>query len=221
MRDNWWKYLLGVWMAVIIVAAFLFTPTAKGLGQTTRVLYFHVPSAWVTTLAFFISALYSLLYLIKHQPHLDIRAEAAAQIGLIFAILTTVTGSIWAKEIWHSYWNWDPRETSIFMLLLIYAAYFALRSAIEDPEQRARLSAVYSLLAFATVPFLVFVIPRIYDSLHPDPLINPDRKIHMDVRMLRVFLGSFGAFTVLFYWLFTLRVKVLSLEAELLRKLEE
>jgi len=97
------------------------------------------------------------------------------------------------------------------MLLLIYAAYFALRSAIEDPEQRARLSAVYSLLAFATVPFLVFVIPRIYDSLHPDPLINPDRKIHMDVRMLRVFLGSFGAFTVLFYWLFTLRVKVLIL----------
>jgi len=91
MRENWWKYLLGVWMAVIIVAAFLFTPTAKGLGQTTRVLYFHVPSAWVTTLAFFISAIFSVLYLMKHKPEQDIRAEAAAQIGLIFAILTTVT----------------------------------------------------------------------------------------------------------------------------------
>ncbi len=221
MRENWWKYLLGIWMAVIIVAAFLFTPTAKGLGQTTRVLYFHVPSAWVTVLAFFISAVYSVLYLARHRMEYDIRAESAAQIGLIFAILTTVTGSIWAKEIWHSYWNWDPRETSIFMLLLIYAAYFALRSAIEDPEQRGRLAAVYSLLAFATVPFLVFVIPRIYDSLHPDPLINTDRKIHMDVRMLRVFLGSFGAFTLLFYWMFTLRVKVLTLHFNFARNVEE
>ena len=213
MKRDWWKWLLGIWMTVMILGAFLYTPVAKGLGQTTRVLYFHVPSAWVATLSFLISAIYSIRYLKTPKIEHDIWAAASAQIGFMFTFLATVTGAIWAKEIWHSYWNWDPRQTSIFVLMLIYAAYFALRSAIEEDHQKARLAAVYSILAFVTVPFLVFVIPRIYDSLHPDPLINPERKIKMDPRMLRVFLGSLFGFTVLFYWI--LRIKT---EIEFLRR---
>ena len=219
MRRDWWKWFLGIWMTLMILGAFLYTPVAKGLGETTRVLYFHVPAAWVATLSFLISAVYSIRYLQKQQIQYDVWAASSAQIGFIFTILATVTGSIWAKEIWHSYWNWDPRETSIFVLLLIYAAYFALRSAIEETNQKARLAAVYSILAFVTVPFLVFVIPRIYDSLHPDPLINPEVKIKMDPRMLRVFLGSLFGFTLLFYWMLRIKTDIEFLKLKLTKRM--
>lgn len=208
---HWWKYLFGIYMTIVIVGAFLYAPTAQGLGETTRVLFFHVPCAWIATLAFFISAIYSIAYLRKQSMISDLKAASAAQIGLIFTILATVTGSIWAKEIWHSYWNWDPRQSSIFILLLIYAAYFALRSAVEEKHQRARLASVYSIIAFVTVPFLIFIVPRIVESLHPDPLINPQGKVEMDSRMLRVFIGSFVGFTVLFFWMLYLKIQTAQL----------
>jgi len=209
---NWWKYFLGCWMVLIILGAFLYAPPAKGLGDTARILFFHVPMAWLATLSFLISAVSSIHYLRRRERIYDIWAVSAAQIGLLFAILATITGSIWAKKIWHSYWNWDPRETSIFILLLIYAAYFALRSAVDVDEQRAKLAAVYSIIAFVTVPFFIFIIPRVYESLHPDPLINPEGKIKMDSRMLQVFLGSLFGFTILFYWI--LRIKVSAARAK-------
>ena len=204
---SWWKYLLGIWMTVVIIAAFLYAPPAKGLGETARIIFFHVPTAWLASLAFLISAIGSLQYLRTQQQKYDIWAYSAAQIGLIFAVLATVTGSIWAKKIWQSYWNWDPRETSIFILLLIYAAYFALRSAIDVEEQKAKLSAVYSIVAFVTVPFFIFIIPRVYESLHPDPLINPEGEIKMDGRMLQVFINSLRSFTLLFFWMLRLKIK--------------
>ncbi len=211
LNKDWWKYFLGIWMVLIILGAFLYAPPAKVLGDTARILFFHVPCAWIATLAFLISAIYSLKYLRNPDLKFDLRASSAAQIGFLFTVLATITGSIWAKKIWHSYWNWDPRETSVFILLLIYAAYFALRSAIEVQEQKARLSAVYSIIAFVTVPFFIFIIPRIYQSLHPDPLINPEGKIKMDARMLQVFLGSLGGFTILFYWMYRLKVEIAQL----------
>ncbi len=220
LNKDWWKYFLGVWMVLIILGAFLYAPPAKVLGDTARILFFHVPCAWIATLAFLISAIYSVKYLRKPDLEFDLKASTAAQIGFLFTVLATITGSIWAKKIWHSYWNWDPRETSIFILLLIYAAYFALRSAIEVQEQKARLSAVYSIIAFVTVPFFIFIIPRIYQSLHPDPLINPEGKIKMDARMLRVFLGSLGGFTILFYWIYRLKVEVARLKIIQLEKEE-
>jgi len=204
----WWKSLFGIYMVLIILGAFLYAPVAKGLGETTRILFFHVPCAWIATLAFLVSAVYSILYLRKQKMIHDLKASSAAQIGLVFTILATITGSIWAKQIWHSYWNWDPRESSIFILLLIYAAYFALRSAVDEQNQKARLSAVYSIIAFVTVPFLIFVVPRIVESLHPDPLINPRGKVDMDSRMSTVFFGSFVGFTALFFWMLYLKIQI-------------
>lgn len=203
----WWKFLLGIYMVLIILGAFLYAPIAKGLGETTRILFFHVPCAWIATLAFLVSAVYSIRYLRSQDMLMDLKASSAAQIGLIFTILATVTGSIWANEIWHSYWNWDPRESSIFILLLIYAAYFALRSAIEEKQQKARLAAVYSIIAFVTVPFLIFVVPRLVESLHPDPLINTQGKMEMDSKMATVFFGSFVGFTALFFWMLHLKIQ--------------
>jgi heme exporter protein C len=207
----WWKFSLGVYMVLIILGAFLYAPTAKGLGETTRILFFHVPCAWIATLAFLVSAVYSIRYLRSQNMLMDLKASSAAQIGLVFTILATVTGSIWANEIWHSYWNWDPRESSIFILLLIYAAYFALRSAIEEKQQKARLAAVYSIIAFVTVPFLIFVVPRLVESLHPDPLINTTGKVEMDSKMSTVFFGSFIGFTVLFFWMLYLKIQTVRL----------
>jgi heme exporter protein C len=217
-NKSWWKFLLGIWMSLVIIGAFLYAPPAKGLGETARILFFHVPTAWLATLAFLISAINSIQYLRTQKVRFDFWASSAAQIGIIFAALATVTGSIWAKKIWQSYWNWDPRETSIFILLLIYAAYFALRSAIDVHEQKAKLAAVYSIIAFITVPFFIFIIPRVYESLHPDPLINPEGKIKMDGRMLQVFLGSLFGFTILFYWMLKIKVDTLKIKLRMEEK---
>lgn len=205
MIQNILKIILFIWITLVIVGAFLYAPTAKGLGEFTRVLYFHVPMAWITVLAFLLSAIYSILFLKNKKMKFDHQAEAANQLGILFAILATVTGSIWAKMAWGSFWNWDPRETSIFILLLIYAAYFALRSAIEQEDRRAALSAVYSILAFVTVPFFIFIVPRIYEGLHPDVVGEvvkaSDKKMVMGPRILLVFLSSLAGFTAFFVWM--------------------
>ena len=214
-----WQFGLLIWLFLVILGAFLWTPLAEGLGEYTRILYFHVPVAWVTVLAFLIGAVYSILYLKKRQIIYDQIAEAAGHLGLLYCVLATVTGSVWAKVSWGSFWNWDPRETSIFILLLIYAAYFALRSAIEQEDRKAALSSVYSILAFVTVPFFVFIVPRAYSSLHPDPLVNTQAKINMDGKMLTTFLSSLLGYTVLFFWIFKRKVDLVKIKLEL-RKME-
>lgn len=163
------KLLIGVWIAGVAVSMFLVIPQYEGLGNAGRIIIMHVPTAWVSVLAFSISALFSGLYLWRGQPKHDDYALASAESGFLFTVLATVTGAIFSQVVWGVYWNWDPRQTSIFVLLLIYAAMFALRSSIEDVARRRQLSAVYSLFAFVTMPFLIFVAPRISDStLHPN-----------------------------------------------------
>ena len=163
------KLLLGVWLAGVVVAMFLYVPQYAGLGKDGRIIIMHVPTAWVTSVAFAVSAVYSILYLRRRRTADDAFAVAAAEVGFLFCILATVTGAIFAQLVWGVFWNWDPRETSILVLLLIYAAYFALRSAIDEPERQRRLAAVYNLFAAVTMPFLLFVAPRVAESsLHPN-----------------------------------------------------
>ena len=209
------RVLLLVWIAGWILMAFFWAPLVPVLGETTRVLYFHIPAAWVTVLALGWSMVHSVLYLRRRRMEHDHHAAAAAEIGLMFCVLATVSGSLWAKAMWGSYWNWDPRETSIFFLLLVYAAYLALRGAIEQPERRARLAAIYSAVAFVTVPFLIFVVPRIYFSLHPDPIINPQGKLDMDPRIRIAFFAMLLGFTGVFFWMQSLRVRVARMEHRL------
>jgi heme exporter protein C len=207
-----YKILLAIWMAVIIAAAFLYTEAASGFpGQTSRILFFHVPQAWVATLAFLVSMIASAVYLAKRRVKADDLALSAAELGFLFCVLATVTGSIFAKATWGSFWNWDPRETSIVILLMIYGAYFALRSAVPDPERKRVFAGVYSILAFITVPFLVFVVPRITASLHPEDTMNPANP-GMDAKTLKVFLGSLFAYTALFVWMLQLRIRIFRLE---------
>jgi heme exporter protein C len=212
----WWKILIGLLITVVVVSVFLMPPPQKELGDISRIFFFHVPVAWVTVLAFLVAMINSVLYLSKKNPVYDIQAAVSSQVGFLFAILATVSGAIFAKNAWGSFWNWDPRETSVFILLLIYGAYLALRSAIEAEDRKANLSAVYSILAFITVPFLVFVVPRVFQSLHPtDTIVNSQIKFQMPPLILAVFLGSLLGFSLLFVWLFNLEVKLTVLSKKL------
>jgi len=207
-----YKILLALWMALIIVASFFYSEAAGGFpGETSRILFFHVPQAWIATLSFLLSMIGSAIYLKKRTVDADHFALSAAELGFLFCVLATVTGSIFAKATWGSFWNWDPRETSIVILLMIYGAYFALRSALADPDKKRLFSAAYSILAFATVPFLVFVVPRITTSLHPEDTMNPASP-GMDPRTLKVFLGSLLAYTTLFVWMLRLKIRLLRVE---------
>jgi heme exporter protein C len=192
-------------------------PVIPGLEEKARNILYHVPVAWTTVVAFLVATYYGYRYLKTKDLDYDLRSVSAAGLGLLFCILATVTGAIWAKFNWGSLWNWDPRETSIFVLLLIYGAYFALRSALETDEKRASLSAVYSIIAGITVPFFIFVMPRIMTGLHPGAKgdlegAGPVVQFKMSPNMLVIFLLGLLGFTLLFFWLFNLRVRLARLE---------
>jgi heme exporter protein C len=196
------KWLLGPYLLAVILAAFFWPQPAKGfIGESSRIVFFHVPMAWTSTLAFVIAAIYSIVHLVRRSPDSDEAAASAVRLGFLYSILATVTGSIFAGVMWNSYWNWDPRETSIVMLLFLYAAYLFLRGAISDPERRGVFCAVYALFSGFVMPFLIFVIPRVATSLHPQTIINPQGKILMDTPTRTVFFASLAGFTALFLWM--------------------
>ncbi len=190
--------LIVVWMVGVVSAVFYLIPPAEGLGYLVRIAFFHIPVAWVSVLAFLVSAATAGQYLKTRKRKYDCVSACSAKLGLSFCFLATVSGAVFAKLTWGTYWNWDPRQTTVFILLLIYGAYLALRVAIEEEERRAIVSAVYALLSFLTVPFLVFVIPRMYFSLHPEPILNHTGKVAMDSLMLYVLLAALGACTALY-----------------------
>ncbi|PLX25413.1 MAG: hypothetical protein C0600_12045 [Ignavibacteria bacterium] len=181
-------------------------PFIPGLEERAKIIFFHVPMAWMTVVAFLVSMWFGIQYLRKKDLEDDFRSVASAGLGLLFCVLATTTGSLWAKFNWGSFWNWDPRQTSIFVLLLVYGAYFALRSAVEIEEKKATLSAVYNIIAAATVPFFIFIMPRIMPGLHPGsaddnsagPVVSSGG---MDAIMRFVLYSMLGGFLVLYGWL--------------------
>ncbi|MBV6510838.1 MAG: cytochrome c biogenesis protein CcsA [Ignavibacteriales bacterium] len=227
MKSNILKVSLFLLLAFVTVAGLAFPivekpahwyefPLIPGLEENAKIIFFHVPTSWVSVIAFFMSTVFSIMYLRKKRIEDDYKAYTAAQLGMIFTILATVTGAIWAKFAWGAFWSWDPRQTSIFALMLIYGAYFALRSAIEDDEKRARLSSVYSIIAFITVPFFVFIMPRIMRGLHPgsadDSHSGPVVNFKMDQNMLLIFYLSLLGFTILYWWMWSVGHRSLALK---------
>ena len=194
-------------------------PMIQGLGELGRNMLFHVPMSMVAFIAFLFGTIYSILYLVKKDFDFDRRARASSAAGTLFTILATVTGSIWARFSWGTFWNWDPRETSIFILLLIYGAYFMLRSLLEESEdKKARIAAVYNIISFVSVPFLMFVVPRITQSLHPGgggteaPIINLSGQTHTDRTLLNMHWISVLLFFFVFLWIKDLYTRILRLQ---------
>ena len=199
------KFLLLPYLAAVIAGAFLWPAPAEGfIGESSRIVFFHVPCAWTSSLAFLVAAAYSLAYLARRNPWHDDIAAAAVRIGLLFGVLTLITGSLFANIMWGSWWNWDPRESSYLLLVFLYAAYVFLRASIDDPQRRGRIAAAYALFAAVLMPFLVFVAPRVTASLHPQTVINPQGKILMDTPTRVVFFGAMAGFSALFLWILSI-----------------
>jgi len=203
-------WLLWIWIIGVIWAAFFYAPLAEGfVGQSSRILFFHVPMAWVSFVAFLAAGAWSIRFLAggRRVAH-DHAASAAVELGLLFCVLATVTGALWARVMWGAFWNWDPRQISIVLAMIFYAAYLALRSAVEEPETRRRLAAAYAVLGLVVAPFLFFVLPRLTFSLHPDTVVNRRGRIEMESRMRQVLAASSLAFTVLFFWIHRIQVRL-------------
>ncbi|MCG6958836.1 cytochrome c biogenesis protein [bacterium BMS3Abin03] len=229
-----WKIVLFLLIAFVSVAGIAFPivenprawyefPLIPGLEENAKIIFFHVPTAWLTVVAFLVSTVYSFKYLRRKNLDDDAKAYSSAQLGMVFCILATVTGAVWAKFAWGSFWSWDPRQTSIFALLLIYGALFALRSSIESEEKRATLSSVYSLIAFVTVPFFIFIMPRIMKGLHPgsadDTNAGPVVNFKMNSSMFLIFFLSLIGFTILYFWMWRLSYKSIIYRDKLDKKL--
>lgn len=204
---------------VVAVKPLITMPYIVGLEERARIMFFHVPLSWIATIAYFLAMMASIRHLRTRLLEHDDVAVVTAALGTLFTVLATLTGAVWAKFNWGTFWNWDPRQTSIMLLMLIYAAYFLLRSTIEDPERRARLGSVYAIIAFPTVPFLIFVLPRLLPGLHPGsaddtnlgPLLSP-RSDAINPIKTAVFGLALFSFTLVFSWLVNIRLRLVRME---------
>lgn len=172
-RHNFLLPLTFVLMVLSFGAAFLWLPPAEefakayGSGQLAKVMFIHVPSATVGFLALVAAAIYGAIYLRTRKMHYDAIGCASAEVGLLYALIATVTGAIWAKYAWGAFWNWDPRQVTIVVVLSAYGAYFALRCAIEDEERRAIISSAYAIVAAIMAFVNFFVLINWLPTLHP------------------------------------------------------
>ena len=211
--------IAGLGMFVLVLLAFFWVPPAKGFQDpgSARIILFHVPAAMISVFCFLAGGFFGWRYLRHRQLLDDARAVAANEVGMLFAILTTLTGMVFASQQWGKPWHWDPRQTTILILLLIYAAYFALRAALEDDRQRASLSAGYTVFAALTVPLLVFVLPRLpaiaERSLHPSNVLARKEGLDWFYRS-GVYLGflTYGALSLVLY---RLRITLAQLEGQI------
>jgi len=195
----------GVWMAIglalvaaVYVRALAFTPEEATQGLAQKIFYIHAPSAWVALyLAGSIVGIASVLYLFLRDPRLDLFAAASAEIGAVFTTVVLVTGPIWGKTVWGTWWTWDARLTSTLFLYFLYLAYLTLRGAVEEPGRRARYSAVLGILCGVLVPFIHMTV-YLFRTLHPMPVVLRPGKPELPGSMLATTGFAFLAFTLFF-----------------------
>ncbi len=205
---NW---LTGALFVVALYLVFFYAPREAVMGDVQRVFYFHVAAGWVGALAFLVTAITGALYLARGDRRWDQVALASVEIGIVFTFINIVSGSIWARPIWNTWWTWDPRLVTATVMELIYLAYLMLRQGIEDPDRRARFGAVYGIVGFISVP-ITFLSIRLFRTIHPVVVGGGDPTatgaFDMTPRMLRAFMFSMLTFTVLYADLLWHRVRL-------------
>jgi heme exporter protein C len=209
-------------LAVILLlythtAGLLFdVPRLNILNETVRALYFHVPMWFGMVFLFTISVFYAIRYLRNPNPHTDRQSLEYANMGTMFGILGMLTGMLWANYTWGSPWHGDPKQIFAAISLLVYVAYFILRISVNDQDQRARLSAVYNIFAFAAMIPLLFILPRMQDSLHPGSGGNPGFNAYdLDNRMRLVFYPAIAGWFLAGAWIADLRIRIKKVEEKL------
>jgi heme exporter protein C len=217
MKLTWWKVLTIVLLLYTIVAGLLNkVPHLAILNETIRNIYFHVPMWFGMIIILTVSVIYSIKYLRKPSVENDIVAESAAKIGVLLGVLGIITGMVWARFTWGEYWSNDPKQNASAIGLLIYFAYLVLRSSFAEQQQRARISAVYNIFAFAALIPLLFILPRLTDSLHPGNGGNPGFSSYdLDNNMRMVFYPAVIAWTLLGIWMVNVKSRLELLQYKL------
>ena len=159
------------WLSLILLGigaylSILWAPQEAVMGDVQRIFYFHVAAGWAGMIGFLLAVFSAIMYLVKGDLKWDVIGLAGIEIGLVFSLINIVTGSIWARPIWNTWWTWDPRLVTATIMELVYVAYLMLRQGIDEPEKRARFGAIYAILGFVSVP-LSFLSIRIWRTIHP------------------------------------------------------
>ena len=202
-------------MLIALYMVFMWVPTEVDQGIVQRIFYFHVPCAWVAFASFGLVAIAGIFYLWIGGQIWDDLGYAAAEVGMLFCTLVLITGSLWAKPIWGTWWTWDSRLTTTFVLWLMYGGYLMLRAMADDSPQIARYGAVIGIVAALDVP-VVIVSVRLWRTIHPAVLVTRQGGHGLeDARMVVALLVSLAAFTLLFAWLLMLRFSELRMRSRL------
>ena len=208
------SWVSAVLFLVALGMTLFYAPREAVMGDVQRVFYFHVASGWVGGLAFLVAAGAGVIYLARGRRRWDGVGLASVEIGLAFTLANLISGSVWARPIWNTWWTWDPRLVTASVMELVYIAYLLLRQGIEDPDRRARFGAVYAIIGFLSVP-LTFLSIRIFRTIHPVVVGNNDPTAQgtfdMTPPMLQTFLFSLFVFTLLYIVLLWHRVRMQSL----------
>lgn len=222
LNRNWWKYAGIALVFYTIIAGFLIeAPKLDILNESIRNLFFHVAIWFAMFILLILSLVYSIKYLNNSKRVNDILASEFARIGIVFGLIGISTGSMWARFTWGAWWVNDPKLNATSIALLIYLAYIVLRSSIENEEQKGRISAVYNIFAFAALIPLVFILPRLTDSLHPGNGGNPGFSSYdLDNRLRMVFYPAVLAWSAMGLWLSSHRIR-LKLLNEKINELEQ
>ncbi len=199
MRISWLPTVAAAAVIATVIRAAYYTPLEAKQGAAQKIFYIHVPAAWVAFLAFFLVAVASAVYLWLRDTRLDRFAESSAEVGVVFTTVVLITGPLWAKPIWGTYWAWwDVRLVSTLFLWFIYVSYMVLRGAIESPTLRARYSAILGILGAFLIPFIHLSV-YLFATMHPMPIVGKPSKPSLPGEMLLTLMLSLASFTLLYF----------------------
>jgi len=213
MQRHWWKILGSALLLYAFIAGFMIrVPDIGNLQHTIRNLFFHVPMWPGQFTLISVSLVYSVLYLRRPDIRYDIYANEFARTGIVFGVLGLVTGAIWANYTWGAPWNNDPKQLGAAIALLIYLAYFVLRNSMTDIDKRGRVAAVYNIFGYCMYVPLIYILPRMVESLHPggkgvegNPGLGGE---DLDPTMRLVFWPAVLGWILLGVWITTLRLRL-------------
>ena len=214
MKEYWWKTLACVLVLYSLVGGLLLeVPTKAILNETIRNLYYHVPMWFTMIILYLVSVIYSIKYLGSGKENHDLVAVESANVGVFFGVLGLVTGMAWAKYTWGAAWTNDPKLNGAAITSLMYLAYLVLRNSLEEEQKRAKISAVYNIFAFPVMIVLLFILPRMTDSLHPGNGGNPGfNSYDLDSQMRTVFYPAVIGWILFGTWIMTIRYRIRKLE---------
>jgi heme exporter protein C len=199
MKISWLPTTAAAAVVGTVIRVAMFTPLEARQGAAQKIFYIHVPAAWVAFLAFALVAIAGAAFLWLRDPRLDRFAESSAEVGVIFTTVVLITGPLWAKPIWGTYWAWwDVRLISTLFLWFIYVAYIVLRGAVESPELRARYSAVLGILGALLIPFIHLSV-YLFATMHPLPIVGKPSAPSLPREMLLTLFLSLFSFTLLYF----------------------